>query len=300
MNQTTSSGQVRQSLLNPNAPAFVPGASQTEINRQYGAPQPTASSKSTPVESASRVTVATTRRTTAKTAPQVAKALRNKALRSAPIPTQVYLDQASIEPFTVEPRTLLIVLDLNGTLCQRGKAGEVTSTRPYLDDFLQYCLKQHRVMIWSSARTENTQRATQALFSKAQRDQLVGQWGRETLGLSQQAFLEKVQVYKRLDFLWASSVVQSSHPDFQDGGGWDQTNTILIDDSEKKAVSEPWNHVEVPEYTRAGRHQIETRTMTLRTLVGYIEKARRASDVSAFIKRHRLAIDGPFVSEERT
>jgi hypothetical protein len=51
-------------------------------------------------------------------------------------------------------------------------------------------------------------------------------------------------VYKQLSWIWESDI-GSQNPD---SGLWDQTNTVLIDDSAKKAAAEPYNLVEIPEF----------------------------------------------------
>ena len=223
---------------------------------------------------------------------QSVKDLREQALRNAPQPLQQYLAQASMNMvLAAEPRTLLVVLDLNGTICERSKAGHA-SPRPHLEAFLDYCFAQHRVMIWSSARTVNVEKACAQLFTKAQRERTVAKWGRETLGLTEAAFKENVQVYKRMATLWESDIVQASHPDAVAGGRWDQTNTVLIDDSAAKATSEPFNHVEIPEYTRRGRKAYEQKFQTLRAVMEYLEEARRFEDVSTFILMNRFMVEG--------
>ena len=75
-------------------------------------------------------------------------------------------------------------------------------------------------------------------------------WARNTLGLNTQEYEGKVQVYKRLDTIWRNEYIQSKHPDAGYGAFWDQTNTLLIDDSVAKAASEPYNHVEIPEFVK--------------------------------------------------
>ena len=216
--------------------------------------------------------------------------LKGIAPSNRPQPTAAYLQQAATSPTEAPtPQTLLIILDLNGTLCERTRSGDVHH-RPGLAPFLKYCLQNHKVMIWSSARGYNVTRVCSLLFSDVQRQKLVARWGRETLGLSAAEFGEKVQVYKRLHVLWAAETVQQSHPQAGEGGTWDQRNTVLIDDSEEKAASEPFNHLAIPEYSTA-RNRVERKAPALVKVVEYLEQARRYSDVSTFIQIKRFAIE---------
>ena len=58
---------------------------------------------------------------------------------------------------------------------------------------------------------------------------LLGQWGRDTLGLTSAQYEERVQVYKCLDRVWGNADLQHWHPGFEMGQIWGQHNTVLID-----------------------------------------------------------------------
>lgn len=193
----------------------------------------------------------------------------------APKPTEQYLTQASLPPKQLPaPQPLLVILDLNGTLiCRKSrKYPPVFTKRPGLAPFLKTLLKQYKVMIWSSSQPHTVKAVCEMLFPKEKRGELVGEWARNTLGLSKSQYSAKTQVYKKLDTVWVNPAVQATYPGVakRSSGGkkkkkkqqqqesmapaglrWDQTNTILIDDSKLKAVSEPWNIIEIPEFTNA-------------------------------------------------
>lgn len=118
-------------------------------------------------------------------------------------------------------------------------------------------------MIWSSSQPQTVSAVCDKLFSRAQRQQLVAEWGRDKLNLTTSQYKAKVQVYKTLETLWADPAIQATYPKSAeaeaegngDGNGnkniksrWDQSNTILIDDSKLKALSEPYNIIEIPEF----------------------------------------------------
>ena len=208
---------------------------------------------------------------------------------SAPEPTASYLGQSS-QPTQklLLPQTLLLVLDLNGTLVHRGKSGHSIYPRPNLDQFLKYCLKNHSVCIWSSARPVNVELMCSRIFQPHQRALLLAEWGRDTLGLSKGDYNEKVQVYKRLDVIWKSINLQHKHPHYQLGGRWSQANTVLIDDSMLKAVAQPYNHIEIPEYKGNGADG----DTVLGQVVAYLEEARTWKDVSSFMREEKFMIKG--------
>lgn len=73
-------------------------------------------------------------------------------------------------------------------------------------------------------------------------------WGREKFDLTRADYDARVQCYKRLTKVWADPIIAQHHPEFMQGGKWNQTNTVLVDDSLEKGRSEPFNLVEIPEF----------------------------------------------------
>lgn len=168
-----------------------------------------------------------------------------------PNPTPEYLKLASEPPARLEsPKPILIVLDLNGTLLHRPtKNPRAFVARPHALTFINYLLSRFWVAVWSSAQPANVGAMIDNLIEdKAQRDRLVAIWGRDRFGLSRHDYTQRVQVYKRLTRLWVDPEVAASHPGVARGERWDQSNTVLVDDSTEKARSEPHNLVRVPEF----------------------------------------------------
>ncbi|KAI7351068.1 hypothetical protein KC354_g12566 [Hortaea werneckii] len=204
-----------------------------------------------------------------------------------PIPTFNYVKTANEESKTLDkPRPLLIILDLNGTLLFRKSRGASFVGRPKVQEFLQYLLAKHKVMVWSSATPTNVELMCDKLFAPHQKDKLVGIWGRDKLHLSPTQYNQKVQVYKRLRWAWTDHVVASSAP--PSTGEWDQENTVLIDDSEEKAASEPYNLLKIDEYEgTAEQNELDV----LGQVVEYIERLSRQSNVSAYMREHPFQFD---------
>lgn len=134
-------------------------------------------------------------------------------------------------------------------------------------------------MVWSSAQPDNVRMMVRALFSPSQKAELLALWGRDTLGLTKQQFSAKTQVYKRLERVWEG---QYKIPHSEEGCAWDQTNTMLLDDSKLKAKGQPWNHIEMPEFSGTKDEQEQDRA--LYALVGYLEEVKWSGNVSAFIR----------------
>ncbi|KAH8689626.1 NLI interacting factor-like phosphatase-domain-containing protein [Talaromyces proteolyticus] len=225
---------------------------------------------------------------------------------ATPIPTPEYLSQATEPPLDLDfIQPLLVILDLNGTLLLR-KKGRKTLTytrRPALNHFLERLTARHLVMVWSSARNDTVQKICKDIFSATQYRKLVAIWSREQLGLTPAQYKSKVQVYKRLEKVWEDAKIQASFPGNKDRAGaplhhvlkyhpdtaiekemtgarelrWDQSNTILIDDSLVKAAGNPYNILEIPEFTNEPDEGDE---MVLRSALVRIKMLAKTNDVS--------------------
>ncbi|KAK5739882.1 hypothetical protein LTR17_004978 [Elasticomyces elasticus] len=202
-------------------------------------------------------------------------------LLKRPEPTWSYLKQAEQTPGArpnEEFRPLLVVLDLNGTLLHRKNRKTSFTARPHVSEFLWYLMNNHKVMIWSSAREHTVQNIIEQIFRPEHLAQLVAVWGRDKLRLSPEQYNNRVQVYKQLSWVWRDDVIANSgmHDDC-----WAQDNTVLIDDSEEKAASEPYNLIKIDEF-EGKPEQLETDV--LGQVVDFLEVLKCARDVSSAMR----------------
>ena len=211
---------------------------------------------------------------------------------SAPTPTDGYLRVANIPcRWASKPQHLLLILDLNGTLIYRRKASSRYLPRPSLQTFLDYCFANHSVLVWSSATPSNVTNICSKIFTPEQRQQLLGEWGRDTLDLTTNEYYSKTQVYKRLERVWEGVALRHSHPEAGNGEVWSQANTLLLDDSVLKAQGQPFNLVEVPEFKNpGGQKDHANRQDVLGQVMAYLEKARMYENVSAFVREERFVL----------
>lgn len=193
-----------------------------------------------------------------------------------PVATQEYMAQASLPPQEITPpQPLLVILDINGTLIYRKhrRLPPQFVKRPGLDKFLETLMDKYTVMIWSSSQPRTVNAVCERLFPRNKRQQLAAEWGRDKFGLTSAQYKEKIQVYKRLETVWADEGIQAKYPTSKTKLGkqrhaqllahqenpdavppplpmrWDQSNTVLIDDSKLKAAAQPYNILEIPEFT---------------------------------------------------
>ncbi|KAI8964003.1 HAD-like domain-containing protein [Daldinia sp. FL1419] len=200
-----------------------------------------------------------------------------------PVPSSEYLILSSYPPFQLpHARKILVVIDLNGTLLYRPSRHNPTLfiERPHARIFLNYCIETFKVVIWSSAKPNNVSRMCEQLLTPKQRSQVVAVWGRDRFGLSPDDYNQRVLCYKRLSTLWADPDVAASHPDFARGGGWSQSDTLLVDDSVEKGLAEPYNIIEIPEFKGDAVEQ----GYILPQVHDYINECSRQADISTYIR----------------
>ncbi|KAK4453165.1 HAD-like domain-containing protein [Podospora aff. communis PSN243] len=204
-----------------------------------------------------------------------------------PDPTPAYLLRASFLAQTVpEPRPILVVIDLNGTLLHRPSrhAPHTFVERPHARSFVSYCIDTFHVVIWSSARPDNVKKMCRQLLTPEQRQRVIAMWGRDKFGLTPVDYNSRVQCYKRLTTLWEDPLIASVHPA---GGSWNQGNTVLIDDSTEKARSEPYNAITIPEFV--GNLQENPEVLPL--VHNYLNTLAVQADISTYIRAYPFSTD---------
>lgn len=227
---------------------------------------------------------------TARPGQERCRAPPSPASGGVPTPSPLYLARCLPPPATLSsPRRVLVILDLNGTLLYRPSRRHPSRfvERPHARPFLSYCLDTFHVAIWSSARPHNVHSMVRQFLTPEQRARCVVVWARDRLGLCAADYDARVQVYKRLSVVWASDAVRRSHPDAAAGGAWDQSNTVLVDDSREKGRSEPYNILPVPEFSGLGTEPVAV----LPQVHDYLNRLCYQADVSRYMRRTPFQLD---------
>ncbi|EPS41201.1 hypothetical protein H072_4894 [Dactylellina haptotyla CBS 200.50] len=217
-----------------------------------------------------------------------------------PKPTLEYLKTAEVPAKLVEnpdKRRLLVALDLNGTLLCRKISPNGTKDklspmeRRNLRPFLNYIFQEHEVIIFSSAMPKTILVLSKAIFPANYRDMILDIFTREDMDIPSNLLYSNVSSFKRLSKVWdrlnKSATMDGSQIVF------DQTNTVLLDDTCEKAATEPHNLIEVPEYTIQLHH--EETDDALGQVAGYIEELRKWDNVSSYIRASPFNIHGEYV-----
>jgi hypothetical protein len=167
---------------------------------------------------------------------------------------------------------------------------KVFKVRPGIHKLFDYLFEHHVVMIFTSMHHTNAAAIVDKLFTPYQRKRLAGFWARDKLGLTPEQLHVKTQTYKNLNPIWLDKAIQSTHPKDEGRWGWDQGNTVLIDDSHLKAVSHPHNLLLVPEFSKEDAANLERNPAVeesewaiLQSLIVMFEELKFQTDVSRLI-----------------
>ncbi|KAI1438709.1 HAD-like domain-containing protein [Xylaria sp. CBS 124048] len=221
------------------------------------------------------------------------KVTPSKKSGGIPDPTPEYFALASHPPFLLpQPRNMLVVIDMNGTLLHRPNRRNPTRfvERPFARPFLSYCVNTFKVVIWSSARPENVQGMCSQLLSPEDKAKLVAVWGRDSFQLSKEDYNRRVQCYKRLTALWNDPVIAASHPMAVNGEKWSQLNTVLVDDSLEKARTEPYNLIQIPDF----QGDTQEPGLVLPQVHDYLNACSQQSNISAYMKSQPFQVKPEF------
>jgi hypothetical protein len=152
-------------------------------------------------------------------------------------------------------------------------------------------------MVWSSVQAQNLPLMIDAAFG-AEQTALRACWTRKMLRLNDDGYRSKVQTTKNLETIWWSSE-----------GAYTARSTILIDDTAKKARLQPWNLLQIPEYTPASKGEWDPTgargdywpkddetlgetgvdsDVTLLAVIGVLEELRNHSNIPAWIQGGHL------------
>ncbi|RDX76010.1 hypothetical protein CR513_44041, partial [Mucuna pruriens] len=154
----------------------------------------------------------------------------------------------------------LLILDVNGLLADFVSdtptryrrepepdfllKGRKVYKRPFCDDFLQFCFDRFHVGVWSSRAKTNVDEAIKYLMGKSA-SKLLFCWNQSHCTITQFTTVEnrnKPLVLKELRKLW-----EKAEPDLPwERGEFNESNTLLLDDSPYKALVNPMHTATFP------------------------------------------------------
>ncbi|KAG0365773.1 hypothetical protein BGZ54_006219 [Gamsiella multidivaricata] len=116
-------------------------------------------------------------------------------------------------------------------------------------------------------------------------------WSREHFQLDTVDFHRKVLTLKDLEFVWREIEAEREQapeeelqPGQRYGTQYDQTNTVLIDDSPHKSQLQPYNCVLIRDFNK--KLSLESTDIELVKVMKYLQRLIGQQNVSAYIRRH--------------
>ncbi|KAH1131166.1 hypothetical protein J1N35_002544 [Gossypium stocksii] len=192
------------------------------------------------------------------------------------------------------PRKKLLVLDLNGILVDVVQQpnrkpntrvdGKGVFIRPFCVEFLEFCFETFNVGIWSSRVNRNMTKMIGLLLRKQWKRKLFFCWDRKRCTITKFKTLEneeKPLVLKELRKLWDRCLPELPWRK----GDYDESNTLLLDDSPYKALRNPANTGIFPypyQYTDADDHSLAPGG----DIRDYLERIAVAENVQKFVEQN--------------
>ncbi|KAF7818728.1 putative C-terminal domain small phosphatase [Senna tora] len=203
----------------------------------------------------------------------------------------------SLEKLNLGPTKKLLVLSLNGLLVHRVFRGEsegipknrladfrygnyLVFKRPFIQEFIKFCLESFQVGIWSSAMEHNVDEVLD-YATGPQRSKLLFVWDQSQCTDSGFKSLEKKTkplFFKELKRVWR---------DVKKGGPYSEANTLFIDDEPYKALLNPPNTGIFPEPYNA-EDKDDNFLDPKGELGSYLKGLAEANDVQSYVKQHSI------------
>ncbi|CAN7023674.1 hypothetical protein Bca4012_040958 [Brassica carinata] len=203
-------------------------------------------------------------------------------------------NEASVSNPSGSRRRKLLVLDLNGLLadivspladCKAdiNIGRRAIFKRPFCEEFLKFCFDKFEVGIWSSRKKNNVDRITEFLLGDMKR-RLLFCWDMSYCATTTLGSLEnrhKYVVFKDLNQLW-----EKHDPRLPwQKGDYNETNTVLLDDSPYKALLNPPYTAIFPQ-SYSHQNKSDTSLGNGGDLRLHLEKLVEAENVQDFIKKN--------------
>ncbi|XP_022850480.1 uncharacterized protein LOC111372385 isoform X1 [Olea europaea var. sylvestris] len=192
-------------------------------------------------------------------------------------------------------RKKLLVLDVNGLLLDISSvvpydydpdaiiSKKAVFKRPYCDDFLKFCFERFNVGVWSSRNKRNVESVLDFLLGN-DKCKLLFCWDQSHCTYTDFNTIEnreKPLLLKKLKKLWEKRV-----PDLPwERGEYNESNTLLLDDSPYKAICNP-PYTAIFPYTYRFRDRRDKSLGPGGDLRVYLEGLALADDVQEYVKQN--------------
>ncbi|KAE9619970.1 hypothetical protein Lal_00040341 [Lupinus albus] len=195
----------------------------------------------------------------------------------------------------------LIVLDVNGLLadivCPAPKdhkadamiARRAIFKRPYYFEFLNFCFQNFEVGLWSSRRKENVRRIVDYLMGDM-KNKLLFCW--DISHCTETSFKTLENRHKDLVFKDLRKIWDKHDPNLPwKKGYYNESNTLLLDDSPYKALLNPV-HTSVFPHTFSYQNKSDNSLAPGGNLREYLDGLAKAENMSKYVEEHPIGQEG--------
>ncbi|KAM7510147.1 hypothetical protein LguiB_009022 [Lonicera macranthoides] len=187
------------------------------------------------------------------------------------------------------PRRKLLVLDINGLLADvvhpppKHCKADIIFKRPFYYDFLKFCFERFDVGIWSSRSKRIIDPVVNYLLGEL-KHKLLFCWDLSyctTSGFNTLENKHKPLVFKEMRLIW-----EKSYPNFPwEKGDYNESNTLLLDDSPYKALLNP-KHTAIFPRSYTFMKKRDNSLGPGGELRVYLEKVATAENVQTYVEKH--------------
>ncbi|XP_038876600.1 uncharacterized FCP1 homology domain-containing protein C1271.03c-like isoform X2 [Benincasa hispida] len=195
-------------------------------------------------------------------------------------------------PHNCQMRKKLLILDINGVLvdivspppkerkADINIARHAVFKRPFYLDFMKFCFERFEIGIWSSRNRKNVSRMVDYLMGDMKHG-LLFCWDLSHCTASEFYTVEKK--HKRLVFKQLRKVWEKQDPNLPwKQGEYNESNTVLVDDSPYKSLLNPPNTAVFP-YSYTFLDEEDTSLSTRGDLRIYLEGLAEAENVQKYV-----------------
>ncbi|XP_019426730.1 PREDICTED: ubiquitin-like domain-containing CTD phosphatase 1 [Lupinus angustifolius] len=195
----------------------------------------------------------------------------------------------------------LIVLDINGLLadivCPAPKdhkadamiARRAIFKRPYYFEFLNFCFENFEVGLWSSRKMENVKRIVDFLMGEM-KNKLLFCW--DVSHCTETSFRTLENRHKDLVFKDLRKIWDKHDPNLPwEKGYYNESNTLLLDDSPYKALLNP-PHTSVFPHTFSYQNRSDNSLAPGGNLREYLDGLAKAENMSKYVEEHPFGQEG--------
>lgn len=180
-------------------------------------------------------------------------------------------------------RKKLLILDLNGLLADVVSKRTIVK-RPFCSDFLEFCFERFDVAVWSSKTRKNVDSAVNYLMGDM-KHKLLFCW--DLSHCTETGFTTLENKYKTIVFKELRKIWENEDPNLPwQKGDYNESNTLLLDDSPYKALLNPPHTAIFPYSFKFHEKRNDNLLDSGGDLRVYLEEVAAAENIQKYVEKH--------------